>query len=284
VFWVVATTTLIITAIMLEVALRSIARAERQAREAELERARYAEQLERSRRLETVGRMAAGLAHDFNNLLTVVLGQASLLARGGDERTVTGARLIVDTAERASVLTRKLLAFGRRQALEPRRLDLNEVVRSAEPLLRRSVEGRERLRLELAPEPLPLRADATQLEQVLLNLVGNAAEATVERGEITIRTARATNGGASAPTAVVLGVIDTGIGMSDEVQSRLFEPFFTTKPPGEGTGLGMASVHGIVEQSGGTIWVASRLGDGTRIEVHLPAAERDEPPAAAHGS
>jgi len=249
-------------------------------------------QLLQSQKLEGIGRLAGGVAHDFNNLLTVILGYCELLRmrqRGGTELDE-----INNAARRASQLTRQLLAFSRRQVLQVETLDLNGLVRGLNRMLRRIIGEDVQLQTELGEEPMWVVADVGQMEQVLLNLVVNARDAMPNGGTLRISTrivdhAPPQVGGLTRPS-VELAVSDTGVGMSQEVQSRIFEPFFTTK--GEaGTGLGLATVYGIVTQTGGDIACTSDLGHGSTFHVWLPlAAEPPEPavgPAlarhAAHG-
>jgi signal transduction histidine kinase len=304
-YWVVATAVLFLTSVVLAVALRAIARAQAQALGAERERWALQEQLLRTQRLETVARLAAGVAHDFNNLLNVIVGQAGLLARHPDERTAEQARQIEGAAWRAADLTQKLLAVGRNREFESRELELNEVVRGIEPLLRRALagsppspagapgvaapqppataaerEGVARLQVDLDSLPLHVRGDAAGLEQILMNLVRNAGDATRDGGEIRIHTSRARPdefarlpGWKGAPGAAIrLEVADSGSGMSPEVQAHLFEPFFSTKPAGRGNGLGLASVYGIVQQCGGAVLVESAPGRGTTFRIYLQDA------------
>ncbi|HWK26691.1 MAG TPA: response regulator [Solirubrobacter sp.] len=242
----------------------------------ELERA-----LLQSQKLESVGRLAGGIAHDFNNLLTGVIGFSELaLARMGPDDPM---RTLVEEArragERATELTQRLLAFGRRQTLRPRPLDLNAVVGGLEPLLARLIGAQVELVFELAGEPCPLVADRGQLEQVVMNLAINARDAMDGRGRLTIAVG-------AEPDAVRLAVTDTGTGMDAETRAQIFEPFFTTKPEGKGTGLGLSTVFGIVQQSGGTIAVESAVGRGTTFVIRLPrggdvAAAAAEPRAKA---
>ncbi len=232
-----------------------------------------------ARTLDTVASLAAGVAHDFNNILTVILGLSSVLKRSDDPDAAVTAQGIEEAAKRAATLTRLLLAFGRGQPVEARILDINAVVSEAEPLLRRFA-GESRLLIELGPDLPVVGADPTQLQQVLLNLVGNARDAMPTPGAVTIRTARASSdqiartpprGGNT--TAVALEVSDTGDGMSPEVKARVFEPFFTTKAPGKGTGIGLSAVREIVELTGGAISVESSKGKGSRFTIVLPAFE-----------
>jgi two-component system cell cycle sensor histidine kinase/response regulator CckA len=187
-------------------------------------------------------------------------------------------RQIATAGERAARLTQQLLAFARRQVTEPRNLNLNAVVRNLEPMLRRLIGEDIDLQCDLSPDLWTVRADANQIEQVLVNLVINARDAMPEGGRLTITSTQAANGGPPAGLKpgvecgeqVTLGVADTGVGMPDDVQAHLFEPFFTTKPAGKGTGLGLATCYGIVAQAGGHIEVESAVGRGTTVRVHLP--------------
>ncbi|HEX3556225.1 MAG TPA: ATP-binding protein [Thermoanaerobaculia bacterium] len=249
------------------------------------------ERLRHSQRMEAVGRLAGGIAHSFNNLLAAMAFQCELLTErldDGDERRVH-VEEIQKAGERAAALAHQLLAFGRRQVLQPRVLSLNEVLRDTEPMLRRLVGENIRLETRLDPEAGSIHADLGQFEQVVLNLVVNARDAMPTGGTLTLSTASVEIAGAAgiagiAPGApptdfnlppgsyVQLTVSDTGTGMSPEVLKQLFEPFFTTKERGKGTGLGLATVDGIVHQSGGHIEVASEPGKGTRFVVLLPRA------------
>ncbi len=251
-------------------------------------------QSRQSQRMEAVGRLAGGVAHDFNNLLTVINGFSDMLAAalppGGPEAEMVGE--IRKAGERASGLTRQLLAFSRKQVLQPRLVDLNALVRDLEKMLRRLV--REDVLLEVAtqPAPLPVLVDPGQLEQVLMNLVVNARDAMPRGGRLSVQTGTADYGdlpldSASAPAAVphaVLTVADTGCGMDEATQARIFEPFFTTKAQGQGTGLGLATVHGIVRQSRGLIAVDSAPGAGTTFQIYLPLARQPAPAADAPAS
>jgi signal transduction histidine kinase/ActR/RegA family two-component response regulator len=238
------------------------------------------ETLRQALKMEAVGRLAGGVAHDFNNLLLVIRGQAALSLNGVGPGTALRRDLteIVKAADRASSLTRKLLAFGRKQVLQARVLDLNTLVTQVAEMLP-SVLGEDiSLRLDLDPSLGRVKADSAQLEQVIMNLVFNAKDAMPEGGELTIETSNCDLGeewvrghpGIRSGPYVVLGVRDTGNGMDEETQSHLFEPFFTTKDQSKGTGLGMATVHGTVNQSGGCVTVSSKLGSGTTIQIYLP--------------
>jgi signal transduction histidine kinase len=280
--------TLVITGAILAVALRTIERAKRDALEHMSARVHLEERLAQTRTLDAVASLAAGVAHDFNNILTVILGLSSALKRSSDPEAAVTAQAIEEASRRAATLTRLLLAFGRGQAIEARALDINAVVSEAEPLLRRFA-GDSRLFIELGTDLPVVGADPTQLQQVLLNLVGNARDAMPTPGAVTIRTAKAssdqlartpTRGGQTA--AVALQVSDTGDGMSPEVKARVFEPFFTTKAPGKGTGIGLSAVREIVELTGGAISVQSAQGEGSCFTILLPALENGS--AAREGS
>jgi len=278
---IVIAATLVITGSILAVALQTIAAARARALEHQRARLHAEEKLAQARTLDTVARLAAGVAHDFNNVLTLIMGLAGEIEDTAQGQAADSARGIQEAARRAAALPRLLLSFGRGQSVAPRALDVNAVVREAEPLLRRFA-GESRLVLELA-ELLPaVSAEPTQLQQILLNLVGNARDAMATPGQVTVVTAKAAaEQRARAPwaasgdvPAIVLQVTDTGEGMSPAVAARVFEPFFTTKAPGKGTGIGLASVREIVEHSGGMIWAASEPGKGSSFTVLLRAAER----------
>ncbi len=232
-----------------------------------------------AQKMESVGRLAGGIAHDFNNILTAIRGNVDLLLETlapGDERTEE-VHEIRDAAERASTLTRQLLAFSRKQFLQPRDLDLNALVRDVEKMLRRVI-GEDIALLTVPGDALGMvRADPGQLQQALLNLVVNARDAMPEGGLLTIDTRNVRLTGATAAAAglppgeyVCLVVRDTGHGMTAEVRARIFEPFFTTKPQGKGTGLGLATVYGIVQQSGGSITVESEPARGSIFRLYFP--------------
>ena len=241
--------------------------------------------LHQAQRMESVGRLAGGVAHDFNNLLTAILGYAELCDRLLPEDGPARPHLegIVTAAKRGAQLTSQLLAVSRHQVLTPRVLDLNEVVQDLERLFRRVIGEDVELIVELAPGLCKVRADGAQLEQVLLNLVVNARDAMPEGGTLYVRTRRAELGrtrecrrlGLRPGRYVVLEAQDTGVGMSAEVRERAFEPFFTTKAKGESCGLGLATVYGIVEQSGGRIDLRSQPERGSTFTVYLPTT--DEP-------
>ncbi|HEX4526935.1 MAG TPA: PAS domain S-box protein [Gaiellaceae bacterium] len=238
-------------------------------------------QLRQAQKMEAVGRLAGGIAHDFNNLLTAIAGYSEFLVEGvTDPRLRRHAEEIKKASERAAALTGQLLAFSRRQVLQPRVLDLNSIVSDMDMMLRRLIGEDVELLTRLAPELEAIRADPTQLEQVIVNLAVNARDAMPGGGSVTIETANIV---IDDRTAVELRLTDTGIGMTDAERQQLFEPFFTTKAGG--TGLGLATVHGIVEQSGGTIEVASEPGLGSSFSILFPCIEAvvEEPAAAAAG-
>jgi len=247
--------------------------------EEEIAERKEAEQaLREAQKMEAVGRLAGGVAHDFNNLLTAIVGYSELL-RSATEADPGTARLVDEirrAARRGADLTQQLLAFSRRQVLDPRVLDLNEVVRGIEGLLRQVIGEEVRLVTRLDGELESVRADPNRLEQVLVNLAVNARDAMPEGGEVLIETSNAGLALAGEP-AVLLAVQDTGVGIPAELRSQIFDPFFTTKERGQGTGLGLSTVYGIVTQSEGRIEVESEPGGGTRFEILLPAV--DERPA-----
>jgi PAS domain S-box-containing protein len=237
-------------------------------------------QLRQAQKMEAVGRLAGGIAHDFNNLLTAIAGYSEFLIGGlDDERLRRHADEIKKAADRAASLTGQLLAFSRRQVLQPRVLDLNAVVSDMDMMLRRLIGEDVELVTLLEPELGSVRADPTQVEQVIVNLAVNARDAMPHGGSVTIETA---NVSTDAGDFVELRMSDTGVGMTDDERQQLFDPFFTTKEGG--TGLGLATVYGIVEQSGGTIDVDSAPGLGSSFRILLPRADEPaEAPAPAIG-
>ena len=259
----------------------------------------YEEDLEarfqQAQKMEAVGRLAGGVAHDFNNILTVISGYSEILAqelgKSGAWREELGA--IIDAAARASTLTGQLLTFSRKQKLEPQVTDLNAVVRGIEQMLRRLIGEDISLSMQLETHLGSIFVDRGQIEQVILNLAVNARDAMPKGGELHLRTWRVTldqvlhgaHPDAAPGDYSIMEVTDTGTGMSEEVKAHLFEPFFTTKPEHKGTGLGLATVYGIVAQSGGFIEVSSRLGEGTRFQIYFPitreAARQKSGPAGA---
>jgi PAS domain S-box-containing protein len=253
------------------------------------------EKLRQAQRLEAVGKLAGGIAHDFNNLLTIILGNLELIREQKTANEMTRGLLddVRDAGQRAAVLTRQLLAFSRRQPVQPRPIDLNAVVTDMGSLLRRTIAEHIVLVTDLRPGLGPILADPGQLEQVVLNLAVNARDAMPRGGTLTIRTAEVRVAAADLPADVegapgqyvVLAVTDTGHGMDEATKARIFEPFFTTKPIGKGTGMGLAIVYGNVKQAHGWIAVDSRPEMGTTFRVFLPRAEgsivRESAPAPA---
>ncbi|HKE01567.1 MAG TPA: CheR family methyltransferase, partial [Planctomycetota bacterium] len=258
------------------------------------ETARVAQdELRQSQKMEAIGRLAGGIAHDFNNIATTILGFGDILVErlGGDEDMHQAAVEIKKAGERAAALTRQLLAFSRRQKLQPKVLDLNDVVKDVEPMLRRLVGERIAITTYLAPDIGSVKADVHQLEQAILNLAINARDAMPKGGRLHIQTSSARLLDEDAASLEVrpgaysaLTIGDTGVGMDVKVQAHLFEPFFTTKDKGQGTGLGLSMVYGLVRQSGGAIRVHSEVGRGTTIRIYLPRSDEEpaERPAAPH--
>jgi signal transduction histidine kinase len=243
------------------------------------------EELRHSQKMEAVGRLAGGVAHDFNNLLTAIIGYAELIATRTSSNSLAkqNAELIGKAGEQAAALTRQLLAFSRKQILQPKVIDLNTLVVEMEKLLRRVIGERFDLQSHPNAKNGRVKADPSQLEQVVLNLGVNARDAMPRGGKLIIRTENITLDRETAPQIasslragdyVVLSVTDTGAGMDAETMSHIFEPFFTTKGPGKGTGLGLATVYGIVRQTGGGISVESEPGKGTTFQIYLPQESR----------
>ncbi len=227
-------------------------------------------QLRHSQKMEAIGQLAGGIAHDFNNILTIIQGFALTLLEGEDDPASRkmATRHIVDAAERAAGLTRQLLAFGRRQVVQPQHVDLNELVTSLAKMVRRVLGEDIDLQLLLSPRPLAIHADPGLIDQVLMNLVINARDAMPSGGWLRIETASRSS---SAGEQVVVRVVDSGMGISAACLPRIFDPFYTTKEAGKGSGLGLATAFGIVAQHGGRIDVSSIVGRGTTFEVVLPA-------------
>jgi signal transduction histidine kinase len=247
------------------------------------------EQLRHAQKMEAIGRLAGGVAHDFNNLLTAIIGYTDLVAEHLEEtnpicRDVSEIR---KAADRGAALTRQLLAFSRKQFLTPTVVDLNETVSGLLQMLPRSIGEHIRTTVRLAPDLARVKADASRMDQVLVNLALNARDAMPDGGDLTIETSnvtlseprlRAEGLGLKPGFYVMLSIADTGTGMDAETRQRAFEPFFTTKPQGKGTGLGLATVYGIVDQSGGAISIESGPGTGTIIRIYLPATTASDTP------
>ena len=244
------------------------------------------QQLRQSQKMQAIGQLAGGVAHDFNNLLTVIMSCSELLLdplpTGDPQREVVGA--IQNASDRAALLTRQLLMFSRKAVLEPKAIDLNLIIQNIATMLRRVIGENISLTTSLAPALSRIKSDRGQIEQVIMNLSLNARDAMDAGGSLTIETSNTTideeycriHPQAAPGRFVHLRVADTGCGMTPEVRSHLFEPFYTTKGPGKGTGLGLATVYGIVQQSGGFITVAGEVGCGTTVSIFLPALEREE--------
>lgn len=257
-----------------------------------IERKQLEDQLLQAQKMEAVGRLAGGVAHDFNNIVGIILGYADLALENLDSQNPLSKHLssIKKAAERAAGLTRQLLAFSRKQVMQPVVLDLNQVVAEVSRMLDRVIGENIQLTLRPSADLGTVRADPMQIEQVLMNLAVNAHDAMPRGGKLIITTSNAELDSEYARhhTSVVpgdyvmLSVSDTGVGMSKDVQAHIFEPFFTTKQPGTGTGLGLAIIYGIVKQSGGHIWAYSEPGIGTNFKIYLPRVNERVPAGASH--
>lgn len=255
-------------------------------RQARLDKARLEDELRQAQKMESLGRLAGGVAHDFNNLLTVINGCGELLHRElrHDDRLRQHAALIESAGERAANLTRQLLAFSRRQVIQPKPLELNAVIRETQSMLQRLIGEDISLVIRLDAHASRVLADPDRIHQVLLNVVANARDAMPHGGTLIIETSEAavdtnylrTHAGAREGRCVVMTFKDTGFGMDEATRQKIFEPFFTTKEPGKGTGLGLASVYGIVHQLNGWIEVESEPGIGTTFRIFLPRTEKED--------
>lgn len=253
-------------------------------KQSEREKQALEEQLGQAVKMEAIGRLAGGIAHDFNNMLAIIQGYADLMLKSmsADDRHRADVESIRTASKRAAILTRQLLAFGRQQAVQPRVMDLNEVVADTDSMLRRII-GKDIELITIPGEDLwHVKVDPTQIEeQVIINLAANAREAMPSGGKLTIETSNITldenyaamHAEVTPGEYVMLAVSDTGMGMTEEVMSHIFEPFFTTKETGKGSGLGLSTVYGIVKQSVGHIWVYSELGKGTTFKIYLPRVD-----------
>jgi two-component system cell cycle sensor histidine kinase/response regulator CckA len=249
------------------------------------ERKRLEEQLFQSQKMEAIGRLAGGVAHDFNNLLTTIIGHSDIMLMDLTENSPFRADLegIRKASDRAAALTRQLLAFSRRQVLQPKVLDLNKVIADTEKMLRRLIGEDVELSTVFGQDIGRVKVDPGQMEQVILNLAVNARDAMPDGGRVTIETTNVDLDDAYvqkhhvvvAGPYLMMAVSDTGVGMDKETQSQIFDPFFTTKEQGQGTGLGLSTVYGIVKQSGGYIWVYSEPDVGTTFKIYLPRVEEE---------
>ncbi len=244
-------------------------------------------QLLQSQKMEALGRLAGGIAHDFNNLLTIIMGYSQVLLNelGTDHPLANQVRETQKAGDQAAMLIRQLLAFSRRQVIDPKVLDLNSIIQNLEDMFRRLIGEHIRLIVRKDPDLGRVKADHSQLEQVIMNLMVNARDAMPQGGTLTLETKMAevssdssTRSSPQPGSYVVLSVTDTGCGMNAETRAKVFEPFFTTKEEGKGTGLGLSTVHGIVKQIGGWIDLASEPGKGTTFTIYLP--QTDELPSA----
>jgi two-component system, cell cycle sensor histidine kinase and response regulator CckA len=252
------------------------------------ERSRLEDQLRQSQKMESVGRLAGGIAHDFNNLLTAIIGYSQMAMRhlAPDSPAKNDIKEVEKAGKRAAELTGQLLTFSRKQALQPKVIDLNQIVANIERMLHRVIGEDIELSTKLSPDLGLVKADPGQIEQIIMNLAVNARDAMPQAGKLTIETANVefdetytqAHLAVTPGPYVMLAFSDTGIGMNKETQARIFEPFFTTKDSGKGTGLGLSTVYGIVKQSGGNLWVYSEKGRGTTFKIYLPRVEEPSKP------
>jgi two-component system, cell cycle sensor histidine kinase and response regulator CckA len=259
---------------------------------AEREAAQMQRRIAQQERLESIGQLAGGVAHDFNNLLAVILNYSAFIAEAVADRPEVrrDVEQVQSAAQRAAALTRQLLIFGRRGLVHPDVVDLNQVICDSEALLRSAVGEHIEVRTRLAEECPRVRVDAGHIEQVILNLSVNARDAMPRGGCLLIETSRRQFGDDEADVTAprpgryaCLSVTDTGTGFTEEALQHVFEPFFTTKPAGRGTGLGLATVYGIVKEAGGDIRLSSGAGAGTTVRVYLPEEAKAVPPGAGPG-
>ena len=236
------------------------------------ERAKAEDQLRQAHKMQALGQLTGGIAHDFNNLLTVIQGSADMLRRPSlaEDKRIRFAEAVVQASSRAAALTGQLLAFARRQPLQPEAIDVNALIRGMIDLLDRTIGERIEVRTLLAPDACTVEADRTQLESALLNIAVNARDAMPGGGLLTIRTAVSIEAGHGR--MIALSVSDSGVGMDEDTLSRAFEPFFTTKMTGKGTGLGLSQVYGFASQSGGEVRIVSEPGEGTVVTLLLPCS------------
>jgi len=251
-------------------------------KEAEKARAQLEDQLRQAQKMESIGRLAGGVAHDFNNLLNVIIGYASLIEDRADSGTLKQeAREILGAAERSAALTRQMLAFSRKQILRPETKDLNKIIGGISSMLQRMIGEDIEVLLQPSHDLSPVVVDAVQFEQVIMNLAVNARDAMPHGGQLVIATSNVDLDEKEASRFelipgryALMTVADNGHGMSAETQARIFEPFYTTKEIGKGTGLGLSTVYGIVSQSGGHIALESKVGEGTKFSIYLPASNK----------
>jgi two-component system cell cycle sensor histidine kinase/response regulator CckA len=238
------------------------------------------ERLRQAGKMEAIGMLAGGIAHDFNNLLTIISGYSQLLLHAVPEKERSSLEQVLKASERAAELTGQLLAFSRRQELQPQSLDVNRIVSGMSTMLRRLIGEHIELRLSLAPDLGAVHADPSQIDQVIMNLVVNARDAMAQGGKLVIETSNfevsddfaGKHLGMRPGGYILLAVSDTGIGMDQQTRLRAFDPFFTTKEKGQGTGFGLSTVYGIVKQAGGAVDIYSELKHGTSVKVYLPRA------------